>query len=153
VFQQIYLGRNFDGLITQERWMLSLSILPGLRAAYSLGIVTGRPRKEAGYVLKRFRRDRFFSVLISLEDVPAGKAKPDPFGIELAMGRLEADQGFYVGDTVDDMHAARSAGLIPVGVIAPGIEGDDRDRQREILRSAGAQVVLDDINDLGEVLI
>ncbi len=153
VFQQAYLGSDFDGLITEERWMLSPDIQHKLRAAFSLGIVTGRPRREAAYVLRRFGKQRVFPVLICMEDVPPGKGKPDPSGIGLAMARLEAAQGFYAGDTVDDMHAARSAGLIPVGVIAPGIAEDDRARQGEILRSAGAQVVVDDVNDLGEVLI
>jgi HAD superfamily phosphatase len=153
VFQKLYLGRDFDGLISQERWLLSPDTLSELRAAFSLGIVTGRPRNEAEYVLKRFRTEPFFSSLICLEDVPKGKGKPDPYGIQLALDGWKLDQGYYLGDTVDDMRAARSAGLVPVGVIAPGIEKKDRPRQRKILRAAGARMVLHDINDLKEVLI
>ena len=149
VYQRIYLGKNDDGLMRNEKWLLCVKTLQEIRKRFRLGIVTGRPAKEARHALRRFKAEDYFPVLVAMEDVPLEKAKPDPFGIRLAMKRLRTDKAFYAGDTVDDMRAARRAGVIPIGVVndAAGFE-----RQSTLLLSSGAQWVLKDINGIGEVL-
>jgi phosphoglycolate phosphatase-like HAD superfamily hydrolase len=52
-----------------------------------------------------------------------------------------------LGDTPDDIQAARAAKVIPIGVIAPG---DDADRARTSLRYSAR--ILDNTNDLEELL-
>ena len=149
VFQDFYLGENFDGLIKSEQWLLRQSVLDQIRSVCKMGIVTGRPRMETSYVLQRFGVENYFSVVITMDDVPPDKNKPSPHGIELALKCLSADSAYYFGDTVDDMAAAVQAGVIPIGVIAPG---SDSAFQKSILFSHGASRVLDDINDAMEVL-
>jgi len=149
VFQNIYLGRNFDGLIKSEQWLLKRAILEQIRIHCETGIVTGRPRMEAAYVLRRFDFTDCFSVVITMEDVPPDKNKPDPYGLELALKGLSSESAYYFGDTVDDMMAAKKAGVIPVGVIAPG---SDALLQKEALLDHGAIQVLDNINQVLEVL-
>jgi len=151
VFQEFYLGKNFDGLIQSESWLLKRSVLKEIRRIGKMGIVTGRPRLETDYVLQRFAVEGFFSVVVTMDDVPSDKQKPDPFGIVKALNNLSADSAWYFGDTVDDMTAAAKAGVIPVGVMAPGT-GSDAMAQRGVLLSHGAHKVLDDINDTLEVL-
>ena len=149
IFQDIYLGNEFDGLIRSEQWLLKKSVLDRLAVSNPMGIVTGRPRHEATYVLSRFEVHQYFVVLITMDDVPPDKNKPDPFGIKLALQRYPGESAVYIGDTVDDMLAAKSAGVVPIGVIAPG---NDKDIQREALIRNGASAVLEDINDILEVL-
>jgi phosphoglycolate phosphatase-like HAD superfamily hydrolase len=54
-----------------------------------------------------------------------------------------------VGDTPDDLRAARSARVLPVAIVAPG---DDPETARDALRSAGAARILDTVSELLELL-
>jgi len=149
VFQEFYLGEDFNGLIKSEKWLLKKTVLEQIASRYQTGIVTGRPRMETSYVLQRFDVAGCFSVVITMEDVPSDKNKPDPYGIELALKNLSSDLAHYFGDTVDDMVAATKAGVTPVGVVSPR---SDAVMQREVLLRHGASQVLDSINDVMEVL-
>jgi HAD superfamily phosphatase len=151
-FQDYYLGQECNGLISKERWVLPVPILRRLEREYNLGIVTGRPYKDAQYVLERFQTLPYFPVVITIDDVPKRKAKPDPWSLELALERLMCASGFYLGDTVDDIRAAISAGLRPIGVVAPGLDGSSVASQKEILSSSGAWKVIDKIDLIEEVL-
>lgn len=149
VFQGVYLGENYNGLIKNEKWLLDMKILENIKKSFKLGIITGRPRKEACYALERFGTEAYFPVLVTMDDMPLKKAKPDPFGIRLALKRLSTHEAFYVGDTIDDMMAARRANVIPIGVISNAI---GYKRQKDLFLSSGAQWVLRDINNILEVL-
>jgi HAD superfamily phosphatase len=149
VFQEFYLGEDFDGLIREEQWLLRRSVLEQISRICQTGIVTGRPRMETSYVLQRFGVGDCFPVVVTMDDVPPDKNKPDPCGIRLALQKLSSDSAYYFGDTVDDIKAARRAGVTPVGVVAPG---SDAEKQREVLLYHGASRVLLDINEAMEVL-
>jgi phosphoglycolate phosphatase-like HAD superfamily hydrolase len=55
----------------------------------------------------------------------------------------------YVGDNIDDVKAAIAASAIPVGVVS---EGAPAGQQRGLLKAHGAQVVLDDVDEIVEVV-
>jgi HAD superfamily phosphatase len=112
-FQQFYLGEDLDGLIKNESWLLGNDLLKRLKRDYKLGIVTGRPRREAEYALDRFRMMEYFDVLVAREDAPR---KPDPSGIRLALQKLGVQRAVYVGDNLADIEAARGAGITPIAV-------------------------------------
>jgi phosphoglycolate phosphatase-like HAD superfamily hydrolase len=80
-------------------------------------VVTGRPRVDAEEVLDRFGLLSNTSVLVTREDAPL---KPDPAPVLLALRRLAVEHAWMVGDTRDDIEAARSAGVLPIGVAPPG---------------------------------
>ncbi len=149
IFQDIYLGYKFDGLIRNEKWLMSRDILDQVAASYSIGIVTGRPRMEASYVLKRFDVTDYFRVLVTMDDVPPDKNKPDPYGIVLAMQCLSVSSAYFIGDTVDDMVAAIGAGVIPIGVVS---SGSDPKTQEEVLIRHGASRILHNVNAIVEVI-
>ena len=83
---------------------------------------------------------------ICMEDAPA---KPDPAGVRLALARLGVDRAWMIGDTPDDIRAARNAGVIPIGVIAPG---DPAPSVTDSLFGAGAARVLENISQIEEFL-
>jgi len=149
VFQEIYLGENFNGLIRNEKWLLDIKVLEIIQKDFKLGIVTGRPKKEACYTLKRFGVENFFPVLITMDDLSPEKAKPEPFGIELALKQSKAHEAYYIGDTVDDIEAACRANIIPIGVV---FGNKNYEKQENLLLKSGAHRVLRDINDILEVL-
>ncbi|MFO7711409.1 MAG: histidinol-phosphate transaminase [Candidatus Woesearchaeota archaeon] len=142
-FQNLYKNR----LIRNERLVLEKTRLEGLRDRYELGIVTGRPKDEAEFFLRNQGIDKLFNVVITADDV-GDRGKPDPLGIETALELMRKKNAFYFGDAVDDMIAARKAGVIPIGVIPPGA-----DKSLAVnLREKGAENVLTSVNDLGEVI-
>jgi len=149
VFQKIYRGDNFDGLIAGEKWLLSAELLADLASRYSLGVVTGRPREEAEHVLRRHDSGEHIKVLVALEDMGEHQ-KPHPNGLELAKQKLAVHRAIYLGDTVDDMKAAKAAGMRAVGVLAPQAQQDKG--METLLIAEGASSVLRSINQLKEVL-
>lgn len=154
-FQTYYLGNDFDGLIKNEKWLPDHDVLSGLKKNYKLGIVTGRPRSEAEYVLRRFNSGNFFDVLITMEDIPEGKEKPDPCGIKIAMEKFGVKRAVYLGDTVDDIKSAIDAGATPIGVVDKKghKSGSKEDKeQKRSLKQHGAIYVLESINEVGEIL-
>jgi histidinol-phosphate aminotransferase len=146
-FQAIYLGdAQTPGLRETETLIPGRDLLERLSARARLGIVTGRPRDEAAWFLERAGVADLFPVVVAMEDAPA-KPAPDP--IRLAMERLGATAAWMVGDTPDDLRAARAAGALPVGIPAPC---DDPSPERRVLENAGAWTVLDSLEQLETLL-
>ena len=111
-----------------------------------LAVVTGRPATDAAYVLERLGLADCFQAVVCREDAPL---KPDPAPVRLALRRLGVDAAWMLGDTVDDVAAARAAGVVPIGVVAPG---EDPARARATLGGAGAARVLSATTELGGML-
>ncbi|MEE4311110.1 MAG: HAD-IA family hydrolase [candidate division KSB1 bacterium] len=148
-FQSYYLGENDNGLINDEEWLPEKQLLARLEKDYALGIVTGRPRAEAEYVLKRNHAASYFSVLIAMEDTPVERGKPHPDGILLALDHLNVRSAVYLGDTIDDIMAAKAAGIMPVGVLTGHVS---RDNQSQLFRTHGAVHTLNSVNEIAEIL-
>ncbi len=108
-FQLIYLGKNFDGLILNEKRLINFSTLSALAKIYKLGIATSRPRQEALFALKNLGLIKFFDerFIVAQEDAKREKPAPDPL-LE-AKNRLGVKQPIYVGDSVNDVIAAKKA--------------------------------------------
>lgn len=80
------------------------------------GIVTGKSR--GAWLVTESRVELGpFDIVIAEDDVHS--PKPDPHGLVLALEalRVPPSRAIYVGDSLSDMHAARAAGLMAVGVL------------------------------------
>lgn len=140
-FEGIYQGRSGEaGLKMREQLLVSSELLESWSTRYRLGIVTARPRSDAAEFLDRFDIGRFFTTVVTREDAAS---KPDPAPVRLALRRLGVERSWMFGDTVDDLMAARGAGVVPIGVAVPG---DDR----SVL--AGSARIVDSINEIEEIL-
>ncbi|MFC1730514.1 histidinol-phosphate transaminase [candidate division KSB1 bacterium] len=150
-FQEFYLGNSWDGLILREDLLLSRENLEELKKSNRLGIITGRPRQEAEFFLNKNKIRDLFEIVICKEDVE-GKEKPDPYGLILALKKMKVPGScsvYYLGDSVDDMIAAKKAGITPIGVVPPGVPDN---MLRSLLEKKGAKFVLDDINNIMEAI-
>lgn len=147
-FESIYHGSpGRPGLRETESLLVDASTLRALAARLPLAIVTGRPRADAERFLDRFGLSSLFRAVVCMED---GPSKPDPSVVRLAMERLGAERAWMVGDTVDDIRAARRAdSVIPVGVVAPQ---DDPPSTTDTLLRAGAARVIPSLDTLPEIL-
>ena len=139
-FQRIYLGENNDGLVTNETSMIDSSLVEEInsKSQTRFAIVTGRPRFEAnaGTQLVGFKDID----IVSLDDVR--QAKPSPEGIEQLQKRYSSFS-WMCGDNPDDMQAANASNSLAIGI---------GKANAEVLYQAGADIVLNNINELEEWL-
>ena len=155
-FQRRYRGEDWDGFITEEPALIDESTLQALNTSERImGIVTGRPEEEAEWTLKNFGWRKYFPLLVGKEK-QGDRTKPHPFPLNhcltmlAAAGRdVTARQAVYVGDSVDDMKAARAAGMWAIGVVPPYV---DTDEHAPLLRERGAHIVIDDPNELKDLV-
>ena len=152
-FQRRYVGAAFDGLIATEPSLVRTETLAALYDRFGgLALVTGRPEADAHWTLRRFGWDRFFPVVVGMGQ-QAGREKPDPHGILLALDALADHNGTahdparcaYLGDTGDDMRAARAAGMRGLGVVPPYL---DPVSHGATLQAAGAHAVFASPDDV-----
>lgn len=146
-FEQYYQGDDFiSGLWETEYPLVPRAIIAEFKKRLKIAIVTGRPRHDTERFLNRFGLQDLFNAVICFEDAPA---KPSPRPVTLALDRLGIERAWMVGDTVDDIRSARSAHVLPLGIVAPG---EDSAEIPNCLLAAGAARVLKSIHELLEVL-
>lgn len=116
-FQFLYLGDGVrPGLRERESSLVDAGRLADATRGRAVGVVTGRPADEAAWFLERSGLRSMVDVVIAREDAPL---KPDPGGITRAMEVLGVSNAWFLGDTVDDVVAARRVQgkqVLPIGV-------------------------------------
>jgi phosphoglycolate phosphatase len=126
------------------RWTLrdgSKDVLSVLKAnGIKIGLVSNVGRKALEKALLKLDLRPFFNVVVSRNDVQF--IKPSGDGLRLALSRLRviSDKALYVGDSLDDILAAKAAG---VKVIIIG-----KENSKEELLSAGPHQLVYDFNEL-----
>ena len=146
-FEEIYQGSEAEpGLRRTERLLLERDELLALGERFQLAVVTGRPRADADRFLTERGIAGCFQTVVTMEDAPI---KPNPAPVRLALERLGVATAWMVGDTPDDLRAARGANVLPIGVVAPG---DDPEPTTVSLQRAGAATVLEETRKILEVL-
>lgn len=142
-FERRYQGTTTTpGLRRTESVIGGRELLARLALRLPLAIVTGRPRVDAERFLVEHNLADLFRVVIARE---AGPLKPDPFPVCEALRQLGLSRAWMVGDTPDDLRAARAAGVVPIGIIAPG---DAPASAAPALSRAGAARVLTTLEEL-----
>lgn len=148
-FQKRYRGDNWNGFIASETEIIGWDVLTRICDHERIvGIVTGRPEAEARWTIERFGWRAFFPLLVAMEK-HQGRGKPDPYPLQHALAACDAagrlvcpEEAVYVGDSVDDVVAARAAGMWSIGFVPPYL--DPPDAHAELLRSRGAHFVITD---------
>ncbi|MBK8189661.1 MAG: aminotransferase class I/II-fold pyridoxal phosphate-dependent enzyme [Vampirovibrionales bacterium] len=131
-----------------ESWPTAPEALRAFSKRYRTLVVTGRPRDEYAPVWGE-RLDACVERVFCQDDFDgAGSAlprKPAPDLLKAAMAARGVCGGAYVGNSVDDMAAARAAGLRAWGVATT--------HSPEALAQAGAERVFQSIPQLQEALM
>ena len=112
-----------------------------LSERFTLGIVTGRPRDEVEWFLNHAGVRGLFSALVCIK-------KPSPDPVRVALDALGVERVWMIGGTPDDIEAARTTGVLPIGVVAPG-EGSEA---RAAMQRAGAAAVIDSVTQIEEMI-
>ena len=79
----------------------------------SLGVVTGKGLRSALLTLDHLGLARYFDMVEA--GSPEGNVKPASIRQALARWGLRAGRVAYIGDSASDIHAAREAGVVPLG--------------------------------------
>ncbi len=147
-FNEIFIGKNGDGLIMREQWLPAPGFLEALRERAALALFTGRLKYEADITLRRFAPGIVFDPMLCAEHVT--RAKPDPEGLLEIRRRKPGSKLWYVGDTVDDARSARAAGVPFIGVVSR-----HHSTRGEILRlfeQEKAAAVVENVNEIGSIV-
>lgn len=146
-FERLYQGHGgTPGLKLTERARFTRAELERLRARLPLALVTGRPRRDAMELLEREGWTDLFATAVCMGEAAA---KPDPAPVRAALARLGVRAAWMIGDTVDDARAARAAGVVPLGMVAPG---EEPARAGPLLLAAGAARLVATAADLEALL-
>ena len=146
-FEKIYQGDgDTPGVWDREIRLVDREWLESLSRRFPLAIVTGRPRNDAERFLRNEKLDTFFATVICMED---GPRKPDPSNVRLAMQTLGVRRIWMIGDTPDDIGAAKAAGQVAIGIVAPA---DDRNFAEEKLKQAMASKIVNNLDEFGKLL-
>jgi phosphoglycolate phosphatase len=109
-------------------------LFPGIRealarlvaAGYTLGLVSGGDRAEIEPQLTRLGIAQLIAVGVYADDTSAGKPDPQPLLLALQRaGAAGAEDGLYVGDSLDDMRMAAAARVRGVGLVSEVASADD----------------------------
>jgi len=150
VFNSLYEGSPIGtGAVKSEKLLIDVTLLKQLSEKFKLALFTGRTRLHLEFAIKRFGIERYFETILTLDEIPKTKRKPHPYGLFQIMKELGCKQGTYIGDIPDDVQCAKAAGLTAVGVVPPVRK---KAIYRKALQEAGADFVLQNINDLRRVL-
>jgi len=167
VFQQLYLGsdryREIEGgepdldcrgFVEDEPVIVEQETIAALTERYPVGVLTGRPAAEADIALSRAGLDVPADLRFTMDDWEEGK--PHPRALVTLAERADAGAVAFVGDTLDDVRTARNADdedasrtYYGVGVLTGGLTGESGRRK---YREAGADAVIDSVNDLPALL-
>ncbi len=111
------------------------------QAGYKLAIVTNKPSRFAEPLLNAFGLSEYFDVILGGDSLE--KMKPDPLPLQhlLAHWQLKADQLLMVGDSKNDILAAKSASVASIGLTYGYNYGED-------ISLHGPDVVCEQFNDI-----
>ena len=144
-FNEFYFGNNFDGLVTNEEWLISKKELEELAEKYDLAIFTGRFDEEAMYALRKQEVEDLFDVIMTSDKLKDDEQKPSPKGLEIIKEIINPKKCYYLGDTRDDMFAGKSAKVNTIGVLPPQ---DKSEELKNILLKDNAIAVLSSVKEL-----
>ena len=123
-------ARYQGGLWRDEPLLLARDELVALVDRLPVALVTGRPRRDLVRLLDQHDLASLLPVCVCRED---GPLKPDPWPVAEALRRLGVRRAWMLGDTVDDVRAARAAGVVPLAVGAVAGAARCLDRPAELL--------------------
>lgn len=136
--------RRARGLATRDESATvegSEALLQALAGRYRLAVVTTRARPEAIAFLEHSGLHTYFQAVVTRQDVLRMKPHPEPVRTAARLLGAPAGACLMIGDTVNDILAARRAGAFAIGVLS-GF-GERRELER-----AGADLILDRAADM-----
>ena len=116
-------------VVNGERSTLYPDVIEGLKAMRDQGlkmaVVTNKPETFTRPLLQRAGLAGFFDIVVSGDTCATKKPDPEPMLHACALLGVEPDQAVAIGDSINDVQAARSAGMRVLAVPYGYNEGMD----------------------------
>jgi len=114
-FCNITYGNHLDSVMIYPE---TTQVLKSL-SHYKKAVITNTPSDCTWQILKKFRIEQYFEVIVTSDDVI--RSKPDPEIVFQACERLGVDVTtvMLVGDTASDVNAGKAAGCMVIGLRIP----------------------------------
>lgn len=144
--------KEYRKIMTSEEYVSKVKPVKGakkalsqLRRRYRIAVASGAIRPSLIKVMRRTGVSKYFSIVVSADDVRLGK--PHPQLLLRALERLRANrkEAVYVCDAPNDILAARRAGIRSIVVLTGVLD-------RKSARRMKAGLVIPDITKLGSAL-
>ncbi len=130
-----YFNLNVDfNQLREERSQLFLDLvsselkpMPGLieslkffkEGGFNIALASSGTRKYIKLVLKKFKIDNYFDVVVSGDDVNLGKPNPETYLVACSKLKIEPAKALVLEDATKGIAAAKSAGCICIGIRNP----------------------------------
>ncbi len=129
----------------------NVTLVPGMKktleklreAGFELHILTSRNRSSLLLHLEQLGLRSFFTTLVGFDDIQ--HHKPDPRAFSGFLTKYKTEEIIYVGDSINDVQAAKLAGIYFVGVCTGSFP-------REGFEMEKADVVLESVAQLDSAL-
>jgi HAD superfamily hydrolase (TIGR01509 family) len=119
------------GLLELLRWMID--------RALKRAVVTNAPRDNAYFMLRSLQLEDIFPIVILGEELERGKPDPMPYQFALDGLDISPDAAIVFEDSPSGVRSAVAAGIFTIGIAS--------NQPPDVLREAGAQLVIDDFGD------
>ena len=86
-------------------------------SVYRFALVTSTPAKYVPKILEMYGLNKYFSVIITLDDVTRPKPNPEPYIKGIKKLNVEKENAIVIEDSIVGIQAAKAAGLKCVGLI------------------------------------
>jgi HAD superfamily hydrolase (TIGR01509 family) len=123
----------------------SLNLLETLHGRTKLGLASMNDKEVINYLIKMTNTARFFTVVVTADDITNPKPHPEIF-LKCALRlRSSPDKCVVIEDSVFGVKAAKAAKMGCIGVLTGAYP-------REELKKANADLIVDSLNEKGEIL-
>ncbi len=111
------------------------------RGGMALGCVTNKPAAFARPLLRALHLAEYFDTVVAGDSLPVKKPSPEPLLLACEKLAVSPKQSVFVGDSANDVRAARAAGMRVI-CVSYGYN------QRQDLIALGADALVDSLTDV-----
>ena len=114
-FQEIFPNKVMDEFKAIEGVHKTLKTL--IDSNYRLGVITALRRTELDILLTKFELNSYFEVFVTTDDVQNIRPHPEIINKAISLLNVKPREVICVGDTVNDILAAKNAGTYVIAVL------------------------------------
>lgn len=148
-FARLFSRLARSGKARQKKfWLMhgTLDLLLTVRERYPLTVVSARDAETTGRFLSQFDLEKFFGAVVTSQTCEFTKPFPHPVRHAVECMGLAPEACVMIGDTTVDILAGKRAGAQTIGLLC-GFG------TIEELRKAGADLIVNDLEELKQVLL
>jgi HAD superfamily hydrolase (TIGR01509 family) len=145
-YDKEFYGNTFVDSLTEIQGVNKLLIR--LKEKYKLAVASANKTDMIkDKIIPKFNIPDVFDQIVTVEDAPVGKSKPDPYMLQLILNTqgVSNKETIFIGDAKNDVLMAKNAGIEPVVVLSGLISKT----QAEAL---GVKHILSDVTKIEEIL-